>query len=270
MQAGCDCHPAKDNVPGGKRISVTVESERWIMSSLRRFAFLPAVLVTALSLFIPVLASKPSRNVVPPVAAPVDIAILVQDDLVSHVSNEIPVIKDFIRSLPEGSHVMVGYITAGSLQVRQPFTSDLDKAADSMRVVVSSDSASAYNPYVEVLEALKKFDKSEGNRKAILLISDGLDVSRGSHPTDILNSIDLKRTIKDANKRGVTIYSFFAPSVELSLSYNSFLAGYGQSSLKRVSDETGGEAFFQGTRDFVTFDSYFTGLVNALNKHPRR
>ena len=239
------------------------------MSSIRKFVFLPIVFVTVLSLFIPVLASKPSGNIPPRVAAPVDIAILIQDDLVSHVSNEISAIKDFIRTLPDGSHVMVGYITAGSLQVRQPFTSDLDKAADSLRIVVSSDSASAFNPYVEVLEALKKFDKGEGNRKAILLISDGLDVSRGTHPSDILNSIDLKRSIKEANKRGVSIYSFFAPSVELS-NHNSFFAGYGQSSLKRVSDETGGEAFFQGTNDFVTFDPYFTGLVEALNKRPRR
>jgi len=236
------------------------------MSSIRRFVYLPLILVVTVALFIPALATKTSP---PRVAAPIDLAILVQDDLVSHVSNEISAVKDFIRTLPDGSHVMVGYITAGSLQVRQPFTSELDKAADSMRIVASSDSASPYNPYVEVLEALKKFDKSEGNRKAILLISDGLDTSRGTHPSDILNSIDLKRTIKDANKRGVAIYSFFAPSVDLS-NHNSFFAGYGQSSLKRVSDETGGEAFFEGITDFVTFDAYFDGLVKALNQRPRR
>jgi hypothetical protein len=39
---------------------------------------------------------------------------------------------------------------------------------------------------------------------------------------------------------------------------------YGQSSLNRLSNETGGRAFFQGT-DFVTFDSYFDRLRQALN-----
>jgi hypothetical protein len=60
---------------------------------------------------------------------PLDLAVLIQDDLVSQVSNELGVTREFIKSLPNGSRVMVGYITAGSLQVRQPFTSDLDKAA---------------------------------------------------------------------------------------------------------------------------------------------
>ena len=81
---------------------------------------------------------------------PLNLAVLIQDDLVSQVGNEIGVTKDFIRSLPEGSRVMVGYITTGSLQVRQPFTTDLDKAAKSLRIPIASRGSSAFNPYVEV------------------------------------------------------------------------------------------------------------------------
>src|SRR5882724_1970187 len=60
------------------------------------------------------------------VQAPLNIAILIQDDLVSRVGNELGVTRDFITSLPPGSRVMVGYITSGTLQVRQPFTTDLN------------------------------------------------------------------------------------------------------------------------------------------------
>src|ERR1043165_9162604 len=88
---------------------------------------------------------------------PLNLAVLIQDDLVSQVANEIGVTKDFIRSLPEGSKVMVGYITTGTLQVRQPFTTDLEKAASSLRIPLASRGSSAFNPYVEVIEALKKF-----------------------------------------------------------------------------------------------------------------
>src|SRR5260221_12961169 len=90
------------------------------------------------------------------VREPLNIAILIQDDLISSVGNELGVTREFIRSLPAGSRVMVGYITAGSLQVRQPFTTDLGRAASTLRIPIASTSASAYNPYVEVLEALKK------------------------------------------------------------------------------------------------------------------
>ena len=57
------------------------------------------------------------------------LAVLIQDDLVSRVANELRVTGGFIRELPAGSNVMVGYIRSGSLQVRQPFTGDLDAAA---------------------------------------------------------------------------------------------------------------------------------------------
>jgi hypothetical protein len=160
---------------------------------------------------------------------------------------------------------MVGYITAGSLQVRQPFTTDLDKAASSLRIPLASRSSSAFNPYVEVVEALKKFSTDWDNANAVLLISDGLDTSRGFDSTAAGHTLDIDRTIKEANKRRVSIFSFYAPSVGLT-SVNHLAASYGQSSLNRVSDETGGRAFFQGTTGFVTFDSYFDRLRETLNR----
>ena len=199
------------------------------------------------------------------VVAPVNLAILIQDDLVSHVSNELDITRDFIQSLPEGSQVMVGYIRSGSLQVRQPFTRDLGTAARSLRVLVSSTSASPYNPYVEVLEALRKFDSTSKNPNVVLLISDGLDVSRGFDASSVLNSIDLERAIAEAKRRDVTVFSFYAPSVGLT-QRNLLAASWGQSSLNRISDETGGKAFFQGMTDFVTFNPYFERLTRALNQ----
>jgi hypothetical protein len=200
---------------------------------------------------------------------PLNLAILIQDDLVPQVSNEIGVTRDFIRSLPQGSQVMVAYITAGTLQVRQPFTNDLDKAARSLRIPTASITSAPFNPYVEVLEALRKFEKDGTNANALLLISDGLDTSRGFDSTAAGHTIDIDRAISEANKRNVSIFSFYAPSVGLT-SRNRLAASYGQSSLNRVSNETGGKAFFQGTSGFVTFDSYFSRLRETLNRQYAR
>ncbi len=199
------------------------------------------------------------------VIAPLNIAILIQDDLVSQVGNELGVTREFIRSLPAGSRVMVGYIRSGSLQVRQPFTTELETAAGALRVPIASTSASPFNPYVEVIEALRKFDSSWKGTNAVLLVSDGLDVSRGFDSTAAANTMDLHRAIKQANDRNVAVYSFYAPSVGLT-SRSRLAASYGQSSLNRISNETGGKAFFQGTTGFVTFDTYFRRLRETLNQ----
>src|SRR5213080_1209833 len=126
------------------------------ISSLLVFAsLLFAITVAAASA-----ASAHGNSAALRVSEPLNIAILIQDDLTSQVANELGVTKEFIRSLPAGSRVMVGYITSGSLQVRQPFTTDLNRAANSLRIPIASNSASAFSPYLEVVDALKKFDPS--------------------------------------------------------------------------------------------------------------
>jgi hypothetical protein len=203
------------------------------------------------------------------IAVPLNIAILIQDDLISKVGNEVSVTKEFIRSLPSGSRVMVGYITTGTLQVRQPFTTDLDQAARSLRIPAASTTTSPFNPYVEVIEALKKFDRTWTGANAVLLVSDGLDISRGFDSTAAGRTLDLERAISEANKRRVAVYTFYAPSVGLT-SHSSLAASYGQSSLNRLAHDTGGKAFFQGSTGFVTFDSYFRRLREALNQQYAR
>ena len=198
------------------------------------------------------------------ITVPLNIAILIQDDLISKVGNEINVTKEFIRSLPAGSRVMVGYITTGTLQVRQPFTTDLDQAARALRIPAASTTTSPFNPYVEVIEALKKFDRTWTGANAVLLVSDGLDISRGFDSTAAGQTLDLERAIREANKRSVAVYTFYAPSVGLT-SHSSLAASYGQSSLNRLANDTGGKAFFQGSTGFVTFDSYFRRLRETLN-----
>jgi VWFA-related protein len=197
-----------------------------------------------------------------PAEAPPILAVLIQDDLVSRVNNELDGIRDFIRRLPEGSRVMTAYVTVGSLQVRQDFATDRERAAGSLRILRSNSSGAPYNPYVEVIEALRRFDSQPAGRRMILLVSDGLDTSHGFRSSSPMLSVDLDRAIHEAQRRGVAVFSFFAPTVGLT-SESRMAVNFGQGSLIRLGDETGGEAFLTGT-DFVTFDPYFKEFNEVL------
>lgn len=235
----------------------------------RKFLSLAVALVIAISTFAVVSAKSNNNSDSLQTIEPLNLAVLIQDDLVPQVGSELGVTREFIRSLPQGSQVMVGYITSGSLQVRQPFTTDLNKAAKALRIPIGSTTASPFNPYVEVIEALKKFKSDSPNANAVLLISDGLDTSRGFDSTAAGHTLDIERAIKEANERRVSVFSFYAPSVGLT-SHSRLAASYGQSSLNRIANETGGRAFFQGTTGFVTFDSYFDRLRDQLNRQYAR
>ena len=211
--------------------------------------------------------------------SPITLAVLIQDDLVSSAANEIKPIAEFIRHLPAGSRVMVGYIRTGSLEVRQKFTPDLEKAARALRIPLGVASASPFNPYVEVIEGVNRFESQSTGRRSMLLVSDGLDVSRGVDSSSPGQSLDLQRAINQAQRRSVAVYSFFVPSVLLNQNNNQLLVGNAQSSLERLSTETGGKAFFQGTGAPVSFDPFLRDLnvtlekqlaVTYLSTHPRK
>ena len=195
------------------------------------------------------------------VDSPMTLAILFQDDLVSSVAVEIKNMANFIRNEPGGDRAMVAYIRPGSLEVRRKFTNELDKAAQSIRAPQSLASAGAYNPYVEIIEGLRRFDSQPMGRRAMIVVSDGIDVARGVDSSTPSQSLDLQRAISEAQRRGVAIYSIFAPPAAATM---AGLTLNGQSCLQRLSDETGGRAFFQGSAAPVSFDPFLKEIDQLL------
>lgn len=192
---------------------------------------------------------------------PLNLFVLIQDDVVSSIGPEIRPLAEFIRRLPRGSRVSVGYLRTGTLQVRQKFTADLDRAAKALRPPVGVASTAPYNPYIEVVEALRRFDSQPAGRRAILLVSDGLDVSRGVEPGG--QTLDLERAINQAQRRSVAIYAFFAPTV--TSQGNPSLISNAQSGLKRLADDTGGRAYFQGLGAPTSFVPFLKDLRASLD-----
>ena len=195
--------------------------------------------------------------------SPLTLAVVLQDDLDPSASVEARNVADFIRNQPGHTRVMVGFIRPGSLELRRKFTVDLDRAAQSVRAPQGLASSSPFNPYVEVVEALKRFDSQPLGRRAMLLVSNGVDVSRGTDSSSPTQSVDLQRAISEAQRRSVAIYSIFVPSAAPTL---SSLNSNGQSCLDRLSNETGGRAFFQGTSAPVSFLPFLTQIGSLLDK----
>ena len=199
------------------------------------------------------------------VDAPLALAILVQDDLSSSFNLQIKDLKKFIRNLPRGSRVMVAYLRGGTLQVRQRFTDNLEQAAESLRIVASSSTVSPRNPYDGVVDALDRFDALPAGRRAILLLSDGLDVTQGLSNSTPTQSLDLDRAITRAQRRSVSVFSFYNPA-SITEGGDQRLILNGQGSLARLSDETGGRAFFQGSIAPISFEPFFRDLTLLLNR----
>jgi len=198
-------------------------------------------------------------------SSPLSLAILIQDDLTSDFNLQLKDLQKFIRSLPRGTRVMVAYIRGGTLQIRQRFTDDLERAATSLRILAGTGAASSNGPYGGVREALKYFDALPAGRRAILLVSDGLDASQGVSVLSGMPSIELDRAILQAQRKSVAVYSIFSNGVLTARSGDPIVT-FGQGGLERLSDETGGRAFMQGTLPPVSILPFIKDLNLLLSR----
>jgi VWFA-related protein len=198
-------------------------------------------------------------------STPLSLALLIQDDLSTNFNLQIKDLAAFIRNLPKGSRVMVAYLRSGSLQVRQKFTEDLDKAAKALRIVSGSSATAPRDPYDGLIDALSRFDALPLGRRSVLLISDGVDASQGISNSFPTLSLDLDRAILRSQRKSVAVYSFYSPT-SLTENASSGLILNGQGSLQKLSDETGGRAFFSGSIAPVSFDPFFREISMLLKR----
>jgi VWFA-related protein len=196
--------------------------------------------------------------------APLYLTVLVQDDILPPASNEIAALANFIRRLPEGSYVSVGYLRVGSVQIRQKFTTDLERAAKALRIPGGTPAVGPYNPYSTIIDALKRYQSQPVGRRAVIAVTDGLDISRGVESSGASQSLDLQRAIEEAQRRGVAVYSIYTPTA--STIGNLSLVNNAQGALTRLSEETGGKSFFQGSGAPVSFDPFLREIGDNLGK----
>jgi hypothetical protein len=142
---------------------------------------------------------------------PITLAVLIQEDLVPSVANEIKPLAEFIRQSAERFARDDRVPANGSLQVKQN-SPTISRSGDALRAPNGSASASPYNPYVEVVEALKSLRRSHWAGARYCLVSDGLDISRGVDSSSPTQSVDLQRAVNESQRRGVAIYGFYAPT----------------------------------------------------------
>lgn len=194
---------------------------------------------------------------------PLSLSVLLQEDLSQEINLQLNDIREFIRRLPRGSRVMVGYIRGGTLRVKQRFTENLEKAASAIQIVGGPSATNG--PYEGVGEATNYFEALPTGRRAILLISDGVDASVGNTQLDVFSPPELERAALKAQRRGVAIYSIYSPT-RLTANGNLNLTNLGQSGLAKLSDETGGRAFYLGSSAPVSFMPFLRDIDILLGR----
>ncbi|HEY4382470.1 MAG TPA: hypothetical protein VGN01_19130 [Acidobacteriaceae bacterium] len=210
------------------------------------------------------------KQVVP---ANAQVAVVMDDGLRQSVGREVENLRKFIRTLPPGVEVMVGFMEYGHVTADLPFTTDHDAAAATLHIPQGVAGMSA-SPYLCLSDFVKHWPSSNAASSAvslgatsqhkarfILMLSNGVDPYNGS--TSVMNqgSPYVDAAVKDAQRAGVAVYAIYFGDAGIR---GESADNSGQSYLAQLTQGTGGTNFWQGTGNPVSMAPYLDQFQHAV------
>ncbi len=182
--------------------------------------------------------------------------LLIDDGVTMTVGLQFDDIRHFVVEQPPATAIALGYLRNGTVQLAQDFTTDHVQVGKALRLPLGYMGAVA-SPYLSVTDVMKRWRPSAHPRE-ILLVSDGIDpLQPGIVDTYLDEAIDM------AQREGIQIYSIYASSAG-HFGHTLWRINIAQSNLSRLTDESGGEAYFQGLETPIAFAPFLNEFSDRL------
>lgn len=197
----------------------------------------------------------------------INLFILIDDASNPVVGSQFGDLRAFINAQSPKTSVGVGYMRNGTVQIAQNLTTDHAKAAKALRLPLGSTGAYG-NPYLSVIDLMNRWPDNS-NRREVVMITDGIDRFRGGPRYRGLNFIapDVDSASRLAQRTGTTISTIYTRGAGR-LANNFWEITNGQNGMAVLSDQTGGQSYYLGTRNAVSFKPYLDDIQKNLgNKY---
>jgi hypothetical protein len=196
--------------------------------------------------------------------AGLDLFILIDDAANASLGSQLDDLRAFINGQPPTTSVGVGYMRNGAVQITQNFTTEHGQAAKALRLPIASSGAYG-SPYLSVIDLMKRWPE-DSNRRQVVMITDGIDRARRGPRYRGLGFIspDVDTASSVAQRTGTIIHTIFTRGVGR-LGSNFWEITNGQNGIAKLADETGGESFYLGTQNPVSFKPYLDNVQKALD-----
>jgi hypothetical protein len=190
--------------------------------------------------------------------AGLQLMILLDDGSGVGLSTQLNDLRDFITAQPATTSIAVGYMRNGTVQFTSQFTQDHAQAAKSLRVPIGQAGING-SPYFSLSDVVKRWPDGP-ERHEVLMITDGIDrygIGTG------LDDPYVNAAISDAQRKGIVVFSIYTRGMG-HFGHSFWRNSWGQNFLSQLSDETGGESFYIGIGNPVSFKPYLDELSERL------
>lgn len=190
-----------------------------------------------------------------------DLVVYVDGALRTAVAQQLQDVSVFVRTLPPKARTEVVYSYGGETQVVQAMTTDHELAAKALRIPSGRSSASS-GLYAGIEDFAKRWPEG-GNRRVLLVISNGIDLLRGAEDSYPGTNPDLQSAIEELHRKEISVYTIYASSAGFA-GQNELLVSNGQGCLAQLASETGGQSYFEGLWTPINFQPYLKAISKNL------
>jgi hypothetical protein len=206
------------------------------------------------------------------------VALLIDDGLRESVGRNLNDLQAFLKGLPAGVEVLVGYMQNGRVVSDGGFTTDHMAAAGEIRLPTGMPGQSA-SPYFCLSDFVKHWPgapqqdpnaapgvalaQPAGAAKArfVMMITNGVDPYNGSTSPLNQDSPYVATAVRDAQRAGVAVYSIYFSDAGMRGQGASFS---GQSYLQQLADGTGARIYADGMGNPVTMEPFLRQFTKAI------
>ena len=189
--------------------------------------------------------------------ANLELYIVIDDGEDSDLGLQFGSLKAFVNGQPGTTRIGLAYLRNGAANIAAPLTTDRAALVKALRLPLGEPGIAA-SPYMGISDLVKKWSAADARRE-VLLISSGID---DWSPPDPQNPYLLK-AIADAQRAGILVHSIYYAGAG-HIGHSRWRVNWGQNYLAELGDETGGEAYWQGSISPVSFDPYLQDLTERL------
>jgi hypothetical protein len=189
--------------------------------------------------------------------ANLELYVVIDDGESSDLALQYGELKDFMAAQPSTTRIGLAYLQNGEARIAAAPTADRAQVAKALRMPLARPGI-ASSPYMGVGDLIKKWPSVDARRE-ILLISSGIDPWGDNDPQNIY----LRQAITTAQHAGVVVHAFSYSSAG-HLGHSLWNARWGQNYLSELCEETGGEFYWQGDSNPVSFVPWLKDLSQRL------
>jgi hypothetical protein len=189
-----------------------------------------------------------------------EVVVLIDGSARTSLGTQIPDMAKFVTTLPVNAKVAIAYMQNGTAALTSPLTTDHAQAAKGLHIPGGIPGVSA-SPYFCLSSLAQHWPSNDrAARRVVVMITDGVDYYEPRYdPEDPY----MQASITDSVRAGLVVYSIYWQN-QGRFDRSGYATNAGQNLLLSVTQATGGNSYWEGYGNPVSFEPYFKDLDRRL------